>query len=754
MFGVGGGNLSLRAGSVGRASLSLLLLTFVCVSLGAGTFASYARAEGCPNEQLRQQDGYALGLPDCRAYEQVSPVDKNFTDALGFPGLVQSSPSGEAVTFFSAAPFPGVMSAASIPTYLSTRAGGGWSTQGLAPAASPPAAGGSEEGLTEGLTEDLSEALILVEPGLEAGLAPGVYSYLRDSATGAFRLIGPGVARFADATAGDSRIIFESPEQLLPEASPSVVNLYEWNGNKPRGQELSLAGVLPDGKAPIGGSLAGPGGPALGEEVVGGATGKFYTQDTISEDGSRIFFSDADTGEIYMREPEAGRTIPVSAGIEPAYWRAATVDGSEVFYTEGEDLYRFDVASETREPLTSGAAGVLGTLGIATESGAYAYFVATGVLADNENGNKEIAELGKTNLYEWRDGEIIFIAQLGTKGLDPADWRGFLHRGEPQGPAQGEKSSRVTPSGATVLFTSQAQLTGYDNAKYDELYLYEASSNKLICVSCNPDGAPATSETYLANNGELGIKPDTRLFLTRNLSEDGSRVFFQTQEALVPLDTNGQANVYEWEREGTGSCEHVSASFSSSNGGCLYLISTGESAESSYFGDASANGDNVFLFTRQALVGQDQDENYDIYDARVDGGIAAQNPSPQVGCTEEGCLDTAVPSPVFAVPSSTTFVGIGNLAPAPKGDPKPLTRAQQLARALKTCRKQSKRRRVTCEIRARKRYGKRSTRGRNAKRGARSARKRNGKRGARRRNGKRAAKPARADEPVRKGHGR
>ena len=32
---------------------------------------------------------------------------------------------------------------------------------------------------------------------------------------------------------------------------------------------------------------------------------------------------------------------PISAG--QAYWRAATTDGSEVFYTEDEDLYRFNV---------------------------------------------------------------------------------------------------------------------------------------------------------------------------------------------------------------------------------------------------------------------------------------------------------------------------------------------------------------------------------------------------------------------------
>ena len=78
------------------------------------------------------------------------------------------------------------------------------------------------------LTEDLSAAIVDTEPGLEAGLAPGRYSYLRDNATGALQLLGPGVAAFADATADDSRIIFESSEQLLPEAAPNAINLYEW----------------------------------------------------------------------------------------------------------------------------------------------------------------------------------------------------------------------------------------------------------------------------------------------------------------------------------------------------------------------------------------------------------------------------------------------------------------------------------------------------------------------------------------------
>ena len=63
-------------------------------------------------------------------------------------------------------------------------------------------------------------------------------------------------------------------------------------------------------------------------------------------------------------------------------------------------------------------------------------------------------------------------------------------------PAHGEKSSRVTPGGTTLLFASQARLTSYANAEFDELYLYDAVSGRLTCVSCNPSGAPATNAPY------------------------------------------------------------------------------------------------------------------------------------------------------------------------------------------------------------------------------------------------------------------
>jgi hypothetical protein len=701
------------------------LLTVVIVSLGGGILVAHARAEGCRNEQLRGQEGVALRLPDCRAYEQVSPVDKNFTDALGEADVVQSSPSGEGVTFFSDAPFPGVLSATGPSLYLSTRGNGQWSTQGLVPPTAPRSEPEHGSALVLSLTEDLSATIVDTEPGIESSLTPGRYSYLRDNSTGAFQLLGRGIAKFADAAAKDSRIVFESSEQLLPEAAPNAINLYEWADGR-----LSVVGILPaseGGQAPPAGSSAGPGGPAVGNGR-SGATGGSYTQNTISEDGSRVFFSDRGTGRIYMREPEAGRTIPVSAGTEPAYWRAATTDGSGVFYTEGEALYRFDLdvyeaserpeaeaLAEAREQLTSGTAGVLGTLGIATENGSYVYFVATEILSNNENRNKEVAEAGEGNLYEWHNGETTFIARLSTQDLyDEYNWRGFYRANPDVAPATGEKSSRVTPEGTTVLFSSQRKLTSYDNDEQGELYLYDATSGTLSCVSCNPSGTPATSEAYLADNLSIAPAPERNAFLTRNLSEDGNRVFFQTKEALLPQDKNKQTDVYEWERAGAGGsdgCSRLSTSFSEGSGGCLYLISTGESGDPSYFGDASADGGDVFFFARQALVGQDHDENDDVYDARVEGGIAAQNPPSPASCTGEGCLAPVAPSPVFAAPTSTTFAGTVSSSPQPAAKPKPLTRAQKLARALKACaRKPKKKQRRTCEAQARRKSGKRAKR--------------------------------------------
>ena len=723
----------------------------VCAAAMSATSGAIARAEGCPNEQVRAREVYAPGLSDCRAYEQVSPVEKNLTDAAGAPGIVQAAPLGEAVSFFSVAPFPGTAgSAGQAPSYVSTRQadGSGWATQGLLPQAVP----GTTD-YVRGLSEDLTESVVL---GEERGKTETLVrnAYVFDTSTGgAGRLIGGnlgtrGKLSFVDATSNDAHVLFESKAQLTPNAAPGAYNLYEWD--KGTGA-VTLAGVLADGEAPEGGSVAGPGGPAV-PNWPGGSTGESYTENTISEDGARVFYTASESGTVYMREPEAERTVQVSAGDEPAYWRAATPSGSFVLYTEGEALYRFNVdrfersegpeaqaLAEARESLTSGAAGVLGTLGM-SDDGSYVYFVAEGELASNGNGNGEEAKAGADNLYLWHEGAggsavTTFIAGLlgSNAGLtqDEFDWRGYYEGvSESGGPSGGEKSSRVTPDGRTLLFSSVAKLTGYESAGQTELYRYDAerplSPDNPACVSCNPLEAPAARGAFLTKiNGSLTAAPAARnAFMTRNLSADGDRVFFETEEALVPADDNGQMDVYEWERAGAypsepDSCATGSPTFDPKSGGCLYLISSGQSDAPSYFGDASASGDDVFFFTRQSLVGQDGDDNADLYDARVDGGIAAQNPAPESpSCIEEACRPQAPAGQVFEAPSSLTIAGTGDVSVASSSTtarPVP-TRAQRLAHALRACRgKRIAKRRHACEARARRRYGPRRKRKRHGR---------------------------------------
>jgi hypothetical protein len=161
----------------------------------------------------------------------------------------------------------------------------------------------------------------------------------------------------------------------------------------------------------------------------------------------------------------------------------------------------------------------------------------------------------------------------------------------------------------------------------------------------------------------------------------------------VSQDTNGQMDVYEWERGGTGSC-------SSDNGGCIYLISTGRSSAPSYFGDSSADGRDVFFFTRQSLVNQDQDNNVDMYDARIEGGIVAQNPEPPMRpCSGEECRAALSVPPLLGTPSSAMFPAVGNLTPTPevKG---PATHSKKPNAKHRKKKERRKRKRVTRSARA------------------------------------------------------
>lgn len=621
------------------------------------------------------------GLPDARVDEQVSPPDKNNVDALGNGQYrsMQASPSSvvPAFAYFSFEPFPLAIGTGYFNVeYLSVRAPSpaGWSTQSLQGPIS--SARGVSDGVV-GFTEDLAKTVVQLS-GPPAGPSVGppghINAYVRDNATGSYQLLAPDTEQgllFVDASRDDSRILFESTQQLLPTAIAGKLNLYEWDETKSEDERLSLAGVLPDDECialsePKG--CAPPDGSGAGAGTEQPSSARDYPQNTISEDGSMVFFTAHPSNHIYERDLSGGPvTVPVS--LAAATFLAATPSGEYVFYSEGTELYRFDTANETRQVLTSGAEDVLGSLGV-SDDGSYAYFVAQGVLAANENASKEVATKGAPNLYVWHEdpGTHVVTISFITGGAASSAW---------QGTDEGEegKTSRLTPDGTKLLFMSQSQLTGYDNGQVgsslcsegntqipcQELFLYDAgrppSTDNPECVSCNPTASQASANAGL-NRGETeeALKgPVWSPHVSRNLSANGDRVFFETSESLVPSDINGVGDVYEWEREGVGSCP-------AGTNHCLYLISTGTAHARSFFGDASASGDDVFFFTRQSLVGQDDDLNDDVYDARVGGGIAAQNPTVD-HCEGEVCKPGKSPAPTSESPGSITLTGMSNLAP-------------------------------------------------------------------------------------------
>ena len=121
-----------------------------------------------------------------------------------------------------------------------------------------------------------------------------------------------------------------------------------------------------------------------------------------------------------------------------------------------------------------------------------------------------------------------------------------------------------------------------------------------------------------------------------------------------PFQNNGVSDVYEWEANATGTCASTT-----DNGGCLSLLSGGESPSPSFFAGSSSDGSNVFFVTDNQLVPQDTDQAADFYDARVDGGFPATAPPPS--CQGDGCKPPESATPAVPVVATVTFFGPGNV---------------------------------------------------------------------------------------------
>ncbi len=616
-------------------------------------------------------------LPDGRVYEMVSPVEAQGTNVYvpeahngPFPVATmlpfQASGNGEAVAY-AAAPAAGGNGDAGAGggnEFIARSTPAGWVAQDVM----PPGGGGSPVFL--GFSSDLSAGIVESREPLSAGAPGGGFDvlYSRTSGDGSyhplfseapshrsaeefasFGTVGPrgaGLA-YAGASADSSDLLFEANDALAEakeDPGREANDLYESAAG-----QLSLVNVLPGGEQAPDATFGAP-------NETGRPVDPPDFSDVISADGTRVFWTDLhaglDEGHVYVRENGAN-TIPVSAGAA-RYW-TATADGRYAFYTEGEKLYRFDVESANREVLAGAGAGVLGVIG-ASENGSYLYYVAKGKLAAG-------ATEGQPNLYLLREGSTVFIATLAAED-EGSEAYGEGSFGDWE-PGLGHRTAQVTPDGHSIVFESVLPLTGYDSEGLGEVFVYDAEpGGGLFCASCDPSGeAPPVTEVAGVRVKAASYLPVSwsRTYMPRVISEDGSRVFFDSFEPLVAPDSNAQQDVYEWERDGAGSCQEAR--------GCEYLLSGATSRSGSYLVDASANGDDVFFVSDARLVPQDEDESDHLYDVRV-GGV---QPSAPAGCSGAACQQVPIAPLIFATPPSATFAGVGNFPPpAPaKVKPKP-----------------------------------------------------------------------------------
>jgi hypothetical protein len=638
-------------------------LAFVIALFGWGSTAAHASI--CPNEAFRS--GSSAALPDCRAYELVSPPDSNgrLVEALttfGLPATLQvvpselASPSRDSVAFLTyqgALPAPkGANGVADV--YEASRQATGWQT--IRRLTLPGA--GTATAVPQGISPDHRYSFNrTVDPFSTLSVNRLSTEYL-SGPDGSLELLGIGnlgkepYAQGRYLGEGGEHIVFSTGrgtdqsflclqkaacqvQQLEPDAAPTGTGaVYD----REAGGETHVVSLLP-GDVPL----------QAGEEA--------YWKGT-SKDGSATVFEVE--GTLYARldnqeTKEVATASPIFAGVSD--------EGGYVFYVvpaseEAGVIHRFDTATGADTVVNPGDEGLIVNV---SGDGSHVYFVSEAQL----DGGK--GTLGEPNLYVWSGGSPRYVATVLPSDLEKTSDAGNLvpaltnwtsavtstNKGE-MGP--GGDSSRTTPDGHVIVFESKAKLSSYENEEHTEIYRYVDGSPGPECVSCN-FGKQPEGEAQLQN---LIVTPNSDI--VHNVSDDGSRVFFETDEALDPADTGGVNDVYEWSEEE----------------GRARLISSGKSSTYPYppgfeglptpnvLFSITPDGDDVLFISQDVLApGAPEGGTSAIYDARVNGGFPlAHEP---VICLEDDCKPGSNPAvPSFLNPPSESAQSSGNVKPKKK----------------------------------------------------------------------------------------
>lgn len=643
------------------------------------------KGPGCPNEQLRAENN-SLALPECRAYEMVTDPNKE-----GNGARLRDFDGGEALEYRSGAPNIAHSGQGTFlgSFYVSTRTPAGWETipDLNGPTGSlfgaPEHAQFSEIGEVPIYSADLLSSVWRLKGKDPAG------AYLRRP-DGRFVLIAPtggteGGNRLGEAAVGASddlsHVVYNGVVQSAEEIfGPGVYEFVGTGNDQPRRVDVDNSG------APIstcGFEVGGGGEPAaIGRavstdgrvivvQVAGGCGGSNPPANELwaRVDGTTSYdvsASDCDRtavdpgGACYSPPcPVAGSQNGGSClSTSGPIFAGASVDGSRVYFTtaeqlvdgdtdETDDLYACDIPATPQAPVgranpcsalhevSAGSAGGANVQEVLTTSddGSTAYFTARGVLAGNVDALGEAALAGDENLYVWRtdaahpDGQTTFVASL------------------PEGEAP---LAQTTPEGRYLVLQTAGRLLPSDTDESTDIYRYDAVTGEMARVSTGVSGA--------GGNGEFDAELSVSHFVHNShpsISDNGKLIVFATEEALSPLDGNGEPDAYLW------SDGHVLEPVAP-------LLAGREGAVNLPGGvTIDGSGQDIYIQTAARLNATDVDAQTDVYDARIDGGF----PQRQEGCAGEACQPQPSASPSSSASPANHLNGEGNVKPktCPKG---------------------------------------------------------------------------------------
>jgi hypothetical protein len=661
-----------------------------------------AVADSCPNARFRAEQGVAATLlPDCRAFEMVSPPRK--AGAVVNKGTLVMSEDGDRVAF-TAFWIPGAESeagpAAANP-YVAQRESDRWDTTSMLPPPAYSELSGNSAASPNDYTTNLDGALWYAATQQQtASQTGGFYGVGLDRSLTLRSSLFSGVfPTYRGASEDFSHIVISGRGQLLPTDPVNgngigEENLWELSAADSANPAIRLVDREVPGSPADGGTCGA---------LVGSAASFGTAKNAVSADGSVIYFSaypgcDQSTGYRIYARIDGTSTVEVSAShcdrVAPLcvdatgndQYEGASRDGTRMFFStprqlvDGDtdstlDLYEYDSSPPPGEPdLVQVSAGespdatpaeLQGILTISTD-GSHVYFVAHGVLTTVPNAAGQSASQGGNNLYVYeRDaahpgGHLTFIATMAASETEPGRFFEPWSNGSGQlglggAGAEGEPSEGAHADGHILLFPSYAELTPEDHDSAQDLYRYDGDTKSLICVTCEGNGSIDVQRPQATT----GLAASTVGLERHAMSEDGRTVVFTTTESLSPDDANKVSDVYEW-RDGKVS-----------------LLSVGTGASGATTPVMSASGDDVAFVTDAPLLPQDTDHGQDAYDVRVDGGFPAP-PAPPESCAASECQGVARPAPPAA--PAATMAG-HEVAPAPVFAIRPVTARQRAALA-------------------------------------------------------------------------